>query len=184
MKGIVFTLLGKLVEEKWDLATWQELLDETQPASRGAYTSAASYPDQELFDLVGALSRRTGLTADALVRAFGKFTLPQLARLYPDFFTAKGMDAKKFLQSVDGFIHVEVRKLYPDAGLPTFQYEDPAPDRLVMVYRSERKLCRFAEGLIDGTADYFKTAIAHRQVQCVLQGNDYCRFDLAFGGKT
>jgi hypothetical protein len=138
MKGIIFTEFSQLVEESWGLETWERLLDEVNPPSGGAYTSADTYPDAELFSLVGALSKIVKTPVPDLVRAFGAYLLPHLARRDPSFL--KDKTAKQFLQSVHDVIHVEVKKLYPEAVLPTFSYEDPAPDRLVMLYRSGRKL--------------------------------------------
>lgn len=179
MKGIIFTEFNQLVEETWGLETWEHLLDEVAPPCGGAYTAGDTYPDDELFALVGALSKRTQTPVAGLVRAFGAYLLPHLARLYPGFFKVK--TAKQFLRSVHAIIHVEVKKLYPEAVLPTITYEDPADDRLVMLYRSPRKLCPLAEGLIDGSAKHFRTSIQWAHPRCLLKGDDHCRLDLRFG---
>jgi len=179
MKGIAFTILNQMVEETMGVEAWDEILDRVRPASEGVYISSDSYPDAELFAIVGALSEMTGKDVDDLLRAFGEYALPQFARRYPVFF--ENVNAKQFLNSIQDVIHVEVKKLFPDAQLPDLTYEDPAPDRLVMVYRSPRKLCRFAEGLIQGTAEYFDIPIQWTQAQCMAQGDALCRFELHFG---
>lgn len=179
MKGIIFTEFNQLVEETWGLETWEKLLDEVNPPSGGAYTSADTYPDAELFSLVGALSKTVNTPVPDLVRAFGAYLTPRLVRLYPVF--VKNKTAKQFLQSVHDIIHVEVKKLYPDAVLPMFRYEDPAPDRLVMLYRSDRKLCPLAEGLIEGTAKQFGVPIRLAHPRCLHKGDDHCRLELQIG---
>ncbi len=178
MKGIIFNVFNKLVEEKFGLETWDALIEETQPASRGAYTSAGTYADQELFAMVGVLSKKTGAPATDLVRIFGEYTLHELAKAYPVFF--KHDSLKSFLQSIHGVIHVEVRKLYPDAGLPEITYEDPGPDQLVMIYRSPRKLCALAEGLTQGAAAHFKEKVSVQQTKCLHNGETECRLELRF----
>ena len=59
------------------------------------------------------------------------------------------------LKTVDGVIHVEVRKLYDDTYLPVFQYQEPAEDQLIITYYSKRKLYPFMEGLIEGVSLHF-----------------------------
>jgi len=77
----------------------------------------------------------------------------------------KTVDCSKVPAKVDDTIHVEVRKLYPDAELPAFTCEQPEPHRLVMVYQSHRGMADLAEGLIAGAIAYF-----HESVQ--LQRDD------------
>jgi hypothetical protein len=36
MKGIIFTVFNKLVEEKFGLQVWDQLIQATKPASEGA----------------------------------------------------------------------------------------------------------------------------------------------------
>ena len=180
MKGIVFTVLNELVESRFGLSAWDSLLART--GHKGIYTSAASYPDAEAMSLVAGLSLQTGIAAQTLVRVFGKFLFGGFVRHYPCFFTNQ-QTAKGLLKSVDSMIHVEVKKLYPDAVLPRFEYEDPAENQLVMIYRSPRKLCALAEGLFEGAAAHFGTTIQQTQTRCVHRGDDHCRFELTFGGE-
>lgn len=179
MKGIIFVVFNLMVEERFGLSAWQGLLDRIRPPSGGVYTAAANYPDDEFFALVEGCAATFGKPAAQFMSDFGVFTLAALANRYPDFF--KGVTAKQFLRSIDGVIHTEVKKLYPDATPPRFTYADPEPDRLVIYYSSQRRLCHFAEGLIDGTAKHFGVAIAHQQSRCQLRGDDHCRFELKFG---
>jgi len=61
-----------------------------------------------------------------------------------------------FLEGVERYIHVEVRKLYPDAELPTFECERKSDDHLVMVYSSGRHFEDLCEGLIKGAVLHFQ----------------------------
>ena len=148
MKGVIFNVFNQMIEEKFGLETWQELIDKTNPSSGGIYTSIDTYSTNELFSMVVALSQLKNIPVEALVLAFGEYAFVQLAKLYPQFF--KGKDIKQFLLSIHGHIHVEVEKLYPGAELPSFTYEEPSANQLVMIYSSPRKLCKLAEGLIEG----------------------------------
>ena len=55
-------------------------------------------------------------------------------------FVERADSAFELLSSVQHYIHVEVRKLYPDAEFPHFFIEQPAENHLRMYYTSERRL--------------------------------------------
>jgi hypothetical protein len=168
MKGIMFNVFSKLVEEKFGLAVWNEILDRVDPKSGGAYTSADTYSDEEMVALVVALSDLTGISMDDLLRTYGEYALEPLTQVYPDSVkdgtdsVKDGTTLKIFLRNVHAIIHVEVKKLYADANLPIFEYEEPAEDQLIMIYRSARNLPAVAEGLIDGAAKFFSEKIARK----------------------
>ena len=178
MKGIVFTNLNDLVEEAFGLEVWDKVLTNAKPASGGIYTSADNYDDAELFNIVGEISKITGTKIEDLVFLFGEYLLSQFAKSYPAFFN--NCSAKEFLKKVDEVVHVEVRKLYKDVGLPKFTYEDNAEDELVMLYESPRKLCHLAKGLISGTAKHYGIEIHNNETKCLHSGDELCRFELSF----
>src|SRR5262249_19283568 len=72
-------------------------------------------------------------------------------KAYPQFFEVSSAFA--FLENVHNYIHVEVKKLYPDAELPSFECARAGDNGLDMVYRSPRRMADLAEGLIQGCAD-------------------------------
>jgi len=59
------------------------------------------------------------------------------------------------LKSIDSHIHVEVRKLYPEATLPKFNTHVDG-SVMTMKYMSERKMADLAEGLIEKSMQYYK----------------------------
>jgi predicted hydrocarbon binding protein len=179
MKGIVFNIFSDLVTDNFGWETWDQLIERTKPGSDAIYTSGDVYPDEELVAYVTELSEITGAAAPALIRTFGKYMMHKFKGIHPEFL--EGMDAKSFLSSVHDVIHVEVKKLHPDSLLPSFEYEDHAPDELTMIYASDRKLCPLAEGLIDGVAEVFEQKISISHPQCMHDGADSCRLELRFG---
>ena len=175
MKGIVFNLLSEMVEEKFGIEAWDTLLLDTE--QDGVYVSTESYPDEMLMALVSAASNRLDIPVHDLVKAFGEFMFPHFYKQFPTFFEAD-MTLKGFLLSVDRVIHVEVRKLHPDAGLPEFEYIDEEDNELTMYYASPRKLCMLAEGLIAGAATHFNTKYALTHDECMHKGADRCKLHL------
>ena len=88
----------------------------------GAYTSLGSYPDDELFKLVGAAASALHKPTDEILRWFGVAAMPLLAAKYPVFFDPH-RNTRSFLLTLNDIIHPEVRKLYPGADVPDFAYE-------------------------------------------------------------
>jgi hypothetical protein len=151
---MVFTEFLEMVEDVFSPEVADSILTNSDLPSGGVYTALGAYDHDEMVTLVKALSAATNTPIPDLLRAFGKHLFGRFAVSHPQFFTDKS-DAFTFLAGVDNYIHVEVRKLYPDAELPKFTYERPNDDTLVMTYQSTRPFADLAEGLIHGCAAHF-----------------------------
>ncbi|WP_320820950.1 heme NO-binding domain-containing protein [Thalassolituus sp.] len=181
MKGIVFDILRDMVEESYGLEGWNSILEKS--GSNGLYISTESYKDDELFSLVGAASEITGIAVNDLVFKFGEYMVSQFYSRFPIFFDrSKGLI--DFLLSIDRIVHLEVRKLYPDANLPSFNYQKGDDSSLTMIYRSERKLCRLAEGLISGSAKFFNQTYTMNHDPCMHHGADACHLKIQLTGEA
>jgi Haem-NO-binding len=178
MKGIVFNLLEQVVSRDHGEDSWDDLLDEAGLV--GAYTSLGSYPDEHLGRLINAASTALHLPVQDVVRWFGRQALPALADANPGFFTAH-TNTRSFLLTLNNIIHPEVRKLYPGADVPEFDFDESSDGTLKMGYSSHRKLCAFAEGLIEGAAERFGEQVSIAQPTCMLRGDDRCELVIAFG---
>ena len=154
MKGIVFTELLQLVDTTLGMDACERLIDAAQLPSGGAYTSVGTYPHAEMVTLLTRLSATTATPVDVLLRSFGEHLFGRFAVLFPHFFAGIGTTLE-FVERVDGVIHREVRKLYPDAELPKFDHERVSVSKLILTYRSARPLADLAEGLLLGCARHF-----------------------------
>ena len=178
MKGVVFTELLAMAEGVVGEAVLDEVLDGLALASGGAYSRVGNYPCSELMAIVGALSERTGTSVAALQKAFGAWMLGRFEVLYPQFFEGK-RDVLEMLDAIEGEVHVEVRKLYPDAELPRFETEWLGEGRLRMRYVSERPLVDFCEGLIEACGAHFGQPVA---VEVARVSDREAVFDVRLGG--
>jgi len=154
MKGMVFTEFFEMVEATFSADMVDDIIDDANPPSGGAYTAVGTYDHGEMVALVVALSQRSGMAVPDLLKAFGGYLFGRFAKGYPRFF-AGIPDAFTFLASIEDVIHVEVRKLYPDAELPRFEVEHHDDRQLVMVYDSRRHFEDLAEGLMHGCIQHF-----------------------------
>jgi hypothetical protein len=163
MKGIMFTELLGMMESRYSPALSDRVLVKSNLPHGGAYTSVARYPAEEWLNIVSNLSIETGVPGHELVRGFGEYLFGTFKIHYPELLS-KATDTYSLLESVHGYIHVEVRKLYPDAELPAFSCSRPAPGTFLMDYSSPRPLADLAQGLIHGALTHFgEDAIVSRE---------------------
>jgi hypothetical protein len=177
MKGIVFNLLEEVVTKQYGAATWDQLLEDAD--LNGAYTSLGSYDDDEIVRLVGVAATALNLPAQDVLRWFGRHAMPLLANRYPAFFTGHA-DTRSFLLTLNNIIHPEVRKLYPGATTPVFDFDTASYHELVIGYNSERKMCALADGFMQGAAEYYHEKAAITQSQCMHDGAAKCVFHVRF----
>ncbi len=168
MKGVVFTEFQELVETQFGLEIYDEIVTQAELESEGAYTAVGTYDHQELIRMVGLLSKITNTAADDLVHAFGKFLFSCFVAKYSVFFE-NITSAIPLLRSVDQHIHVEVRKLYPEAELPEFTFEDLPNGDYQMTYSSSLPFAKLAKGLIEESILHFNDPL---QVECTSCSDD------------
>jgi hypothetical protein len=77
-------------------------------------------------------------------------------------------------QLLGNHIHVEVHSLFPDAELPKFSSDDPAPSFLVIIYESSRGLSTLACGLMQSVLKYYNETITIKADH--ISGNSHVRF--------
>lgn len=170
MKGIIFNLIQEVVTDTYGDDTWDTLLEAAD--LDGSYTSVGSYPDEDLFRLVGAASSALHQPPDQVLRQLGQGAIPLLAARFPGFF--ENHTSRSFLLTLNDVIHAEVRKLYPGAEVPDFDFGTDDAGVLIVGYRSRRRLCALAEGFILGAAAHFGDCATLEQTQCMNQGASKC----------
>ena len=158
MKGIVFTEFLEMVEDSFSLEVADKMIRSSNLSNNGVYTTVGTYDHQEMVEMVTQLSKLTGLEVSSLLQAYGELLFTKFASGYQVFFEHVG-SSFEMLKQVDNYIHIEVKKLYPDAELPEFAYEEPGENQLLMKYSSPRGFGAFAKGLILGCISHFEEDI-------------------------
>jgi hypothetical protein len=177
MKGIVFTEFLEMVEDRFSADMVDGIIDRADPPSGGAYTAVGTYDHREIVALVAALSAETGVDVTTLLHAFGQHLFARFVENFPHFFDGQS-NAFSFLEGVEDYIHVEVKKLYPDAELPSVVAARDGPDRMTIAYRSDRAMAALAHGLIDGCIAHFGEPIAV-ELESEGEGGHQVNFALA-----
>jgi hypothetical protein len=177
MMGVVFNLFEHVTSQSHGEEAWDDVL--AAAGLEGAYTSLGSYPDRDFVRLVDAASDAFVMPPDDVVRWFGRTSLPLLAESYPAFFEPH-RTTRDFILTLNEIIHPEVRKLYPGADVPVFDMAVTDSGGLRMGYASHRKMCAFAEGLVQGAADHFGETVSIRQLRCMNRGDETCDLEIEF----
>lgn len=154
MKGIVFTEFLGMSEALYGYKLVDELIEESNLPSKGIYTTVGTYDHAEIVSLLINLSKKVNVPPNILLKTFGNHLFIALEKNYPHFFvgTKKSFD---LLRQVDSHIHVNVKKLYPDAQLPHFEVVDVDDKTLWMDYYSDRNMGDLAYGLIEQCIVYY-----------------------------
>ena len=158
MKGMIFVELMEMVEEKFSARTLETVIEAADLPTGGAYTTVGTYDHKQLLRLVSCLSEKVDVPIPALVRTFGEHLFQSLLRDYPQKFHGV-KDAFEFVAMIDGNVHVEVRKLYPDAELPSFACERTGTNDLTFIYRSNRPFADLAHGMLNACIAHFGESI-------------------------
>ena len=156
MKGIVFTEFLDLVEDKFGLEVVDKIITQSQLESNGVYTSIGTYKFSEMLQLLQHLSAHTSISIDDLLLVYAEHFFSVIENSYPGLL-ATYKDPIEMISSIEDHIHVEVRKIYPDAELPTFMVEEKTESSLIMIYKSSRAMHHFGLGLMNKTFEHFNT---------------------------
>jgi hypothetical protein len=178
MKGIIFNLLEQVVTDEAGEETWERVLEAA--GVEGAYTAVGTYHHDELHKLADAAASLMGQSPDDVVRWFGVKAIPLLAERYAGFFAGHSSTIP-FLLRLNDVVHPEVRKLFPGAYAPDFDFERVDDRSLAIGYVSYRDLCPFAEGLVQGAAEHFGEPVAVEQTRCTRRGDEKCVLFCRFG---
>ena len=179
MKGTIFVELVSMAEDAFGEEVVDEVLAKADLDNDGAFTAVGNYPCSELIKIVVAFSDHSGISAEKLQRMFGHWMMDHFVENYAEFFSGK-TDSFSLLEAVDGEIHVEVKKLYPDAELPVFETERLGDDQLKLTYSSPRPLVEFCHGMVEACLErYNQTAKIGR---CPVAHNaNATEFDIHLG---
>ena len=176
MKGIVFTEFLDMVEQQFGEETMENIIDQADLDSGGAYTAVGSYPAGEMVSLVQQLSRESGQEIPALLESFGSFLFHGLHRAYPHFF-GDG-DIFDFLASIHTYIHVEVQKLYADAELPNLLVESRSDQHIELIYESPRRMGDLARGLLKASCQHYQESTITIEEELLNEDGSRVKFTL------
>jgi hypothetical protein len=153
MKGVIFTEFIEFVEEEYSFDVADEIIVDENGEDR-IFTQGGQYQFEELVALIVSLHKIVGDEIGLILYKFGEYLFGRLAKM-ASFLLKDAKSSLQLIEKVDTYIHIEVRKLYPDADLPKFHVLEKRDNYLQIEYQSEKRLEELAKGLMVGCAKYF-----------------------------
>lgn len=153
MKGIILSEFIEYLESRFGENETQLIIENAGLASKGAYSRVGMYDYQELIKLLTDAAKTSGEDADVILNEYTDHLFGIFHKDYSNFFEG-AENAIDMLKTVDDHIHIEVKKLYPDAELPSFSYEE-VDGKLHLHYRSPRPLAAVARALLNSCLKHF-----------------------------
>jgi hypothetical protein len=154
MKGFIFTNFIEFVETNHGLEMVDEMITNCNLPSQGIYSSFSSYEFDELVSLLTFVSQKTKVNPEILLEKFGVFVFPYLIGKH-SYIIENFDNPIDLIGGIENHIHIEVKKLYNDADLPTFRVVEKTTKKLTIIYNSSKGLTYFAIGLMKETLNHF-----------------------------
>ena len=123
MKGVIFGVLESFVVDNFGEEVFEEIYENANLQTKEPFLGPGTYPDEDFLELVGQICKKLGIDVPTAAKKFGEYSFAKLIAIEPKFIAGQ-TDPLEFLKTVEDIIHVEVRKLYPEAVLPKFEYSD------------------------------------------------------------
>jgi hypothetical protein len=186
MHGLIFVTWEKYLAERFGtvlLNTYREVIGET--AATSPLTSRV-YDDANLLAGVGAASKLTSLSADALLGEYGRyFMINGLTSHLCAYLLSQVRSGRELLLSMRD-AHAQMRRTPDGITPPLFAYEalSSDPREMVLIYDSPRKLCPVLWGAIEGAAERYGERVQIVERSCMKRGAPLCRFELRFSAPT
>lgn len=172
MHGIIFAQLNSFVVSKFGQESWTKILKESGLGDR-IYMATTTYPDEEIVKIVTGASSVLGKDANSILEAFGQFLVPGLMRIYGSL-VKPNWKTLDLLEHVEETIHAVVRARNPGADPPALECTRVSEREVQIVYRSKRKMCAFAKGMVTGVSEHFKEIVSIAETACMHKGAANC----------
>ena len=137
------------------------------------YSFDTAYADDEVGLIVQGIAEATGRQPDEILQEFAEDLVPTLLDIY-GFVIDSSWTFVDFLLRTESVIHKAVRLNAPSAKPPAIQARRIGSDTVAIAYRSERRLCAVAKGIIRGCATHYRTPVVIGEESCMLKGDPDC----------
>lgn len=176
MHGLIFFYLRKFLAAAPGAASEGPAGRTTTVAARASpYLPTGVYPDLEAVALLEEAARAHGMALPDAVERFGEFLAPHLLKV-------AGADVDPswklldLVEHTEAIIHAMVRLKNPGATPPVLETLRTDPRELQLIYRSPRRLCGLARGLIRGMAERLGEPVEIEETSCMHRGEPFCSF--------
>lgn len=164
--------LERFLDLEYGLGTWVDV--RARAGRTTPYVITANYPDEEAMAVVIHAARATDTELQAFLFAFGAFLATGLLKVYGPFIDPQWR-LLDLLEHTEASIHQAVRLNDAAADPPRLHVTRPAADRVEINYRSPRKLCGLAKGIVRGLSEHFQEPVRIDDLACMHSGDAACK---------
>lgn len=179
MKGIINLGIQEMLVKNFGTEAWEQVKS-LSGCDEPFFAISNDYPDEITGALIKAASEVSGLPTETIMIEYSKFMVPNtLKEQYPTYFRLFGTSPREFLLNMDR-VHEHATRNILKSMPPRFEYKQLPDGRLLMKYKSERKLCAVLQGLILGVGILFNQELGVRQTACMHKGDAQCVMEITF----
>lgn len=173
MHGIIFSELRKFADARLGPRGWDRMQQRAGLGPR-VYLPNQEYPDAEASRLVDAAATISGVPARAILEEFGAFIVPDLIRVYGALVESQWRTLD-VIEHTETMIHRVVRLRDAAAKPPELAVARTSPHQVSITYRSERRMCGIAVGIVRGLATHYAEPIEVTETACMHTGASACQ---------
>lgn len=178
MYGMINNGIRSFVQGEHGETAWRSILH-SAGIEHDVFERMSDYPDAITYDIVGAISVKTGLTVDEVLRAFGEYFIEFANQSsFGHLMRVAGGDFVSRLKSLDD-LHERIMLSMPHLKAPSFEVSDQGDRVYDLAYYSEREgLSALAVGLLHGMAAMSGERIEVRQTHWKADVDEPDRFEV------
>ena len=174
MKGTVVATWIKTCRNVWGSDVVDNAMTSVGWDRNKIFNPLEDVPDKEVNSFVDYISSKKGVNKRELWKTIGKDNLNAFHEGFPAFF--KHDNLYHFLSSMYD-VHANVAKRISGAHPPLIQVTPISEDEAIFIYKSDRKMFDYLDGLLEGSAEYFKENI---QVDELEKNDDSVELKIKF----
>jgi hypothetical protein len=157
MHGLVFQQLQQFVTKNHGAKTWNDILDNSQVSTK-SFLPTKIYDDAEALSIVSAASALLKAPASTILESFGEFIAGNLIKIYA-FAIKPEWRTLDLVEHTENSMHKAVRFNDKEATPPALVCKRVAPNKVLIEYKSERKMIDLGVGIIKGFATHYNEKI-------------------------
>ncbi len=161
MKGTVVSTWVNTMKEIYGKAAVASAMKEVGWESDKIIGPLDDIDDNAAKELVSAVARKIGKSADAVWREIGRNNIKTFHKWFPSYFERKSL--KGFLMMMDD-VHSQMTRLIKGARPPRIYAKELGSDGLEIKYVSRRGMYDYFLGLLEGAAEFFNEKLDIREV--------------------
>lgn len=151
MQGIIFTELKRFVTVTCGEQAWIAVLAEAR-LTGSAFNESGTYSHFRAHEILGALSRLTGVRREKAYEAFGEFVTPTLFKQFESVLQ-RGVSANDFLIRFDKLLANTVWAGEPNP--PSIRIESLRPGEFRMTHEAEQEMGDLFAGVLRAIGTQF-----------------------------